>query len=204
MNLQISRCKSGFAAQSILELSTLLRRIQPHCPERIWIGGSAARDALSGERSALESDIDLLFYNAAETSKDYEADIEGRLITLSGAGNLSLKNQARMGKIVDGASYNSLFESVASFPDTSIAIAFCLYDDKNAHPIFYAPYGPRSIDRALISPTSFFLERHGRNAYYSWLKKKQYEKRLANWTIKTDAKSPHGSQFYLLTGIRAI
>lgn len=194
---------SGLTAKAMADVSSLLVKIQPFCRERIWIGGSTARQVLSGVKKGSLADTDLLFFNSSETSRDYETDMEADLIARSGIKNLSLKNQARMGKIVDGVQYSSLYESVASFPDTSVALALCLHHNCNRTSVIFAPYGFKSLNRTRISPTSRFLKRHGQHAYYSWIDKKQYERRLSNWRISTQPDDQQVCQFHLSSQLLA-
>jgi hypothetical protein len=166
-------------------LFLLLAEVRPHCSEDIWLGGGLLRDTLIGSPRRECSDVDLLFFNDKETSKTYEVEIEAKLIELTKIRNLSVKNQARMGALVDGARYESLTQSIVAFPDTTIAAAACLHSMKEKTLLIFAPYGLPSLSRRFIRPTSRYLASHGRAAYYGWLDRKKYEQRFQNWTIDT-------------------
>jgi hypothetical protein len=171
-------------------LFPLLMEIQPRCSEKIWLGGSTLRNILVGSSTNVDSDVDLLFFNEKEISENYEAEIEAELTELTHIRNLSVKNQARMGLIVDGARYENLLQSVAAFPDVTVAIAACVHDMSNESTLIFAPYGLPSRDRPLIQPTSRYLAAHGLGAYYSWLDRKKYGQRFHNWAIDTVGRAP--------------
>ncbi|MEA2896331.1 MAG: uncharacterized protein QOJ84_1946 [Bradyrhizobium sp.] len=174
-------------------LIRLLMAIQPRCPEKIWLSGGTLRDILVGSGVSESSDVDLLFFNEKETSKNYEIDLQAELVELTDIRNLSVKNQARMGLVVDGVKYENLLQSVAAFPDVTIAVAACVHDPNNQTTLVFAPYGLPSEDRALIQPTSRYLAAHQLGDYYAWLDRKKYEQRLRNWTIDTAAREPLAS-----------
>jgi hypothetical protein len=171
-------------------LFLLLTEIRPHCSEDIWLSGGLLRDILIGVPGRECSDVDLLFFNKKETSKSYEAEIEAKLTETTKIRNLSVKNQARMGPIVDGARYESLMQSVVAFPDTTVAAAACVSSMKDETLLIFAPYGLPSRDRPLVRPTSRYLASHGRAAYHSWVDRKRYEHRFQNWTIDTTGCAP--------------
>jgi hypothetical protein len=185
-----SSCCSRLEIPAADVIFSLLMEIQPRCSEKMWLGGGALRDVLVGSNISAESDMDLLFFNENELSKDYEADMEAELTELTRIQNLSVKNQARMGLIAEGVKYENLLECVAGFPDVTVATAACIYDVTEQTTLVYAPYGLPSKDHALIQPTSRYLAAHGKAAYYSWLDRKKYDRRFRDWTISTVAREP--------------
>jgi hypothetical protein len=176
-----------------IELVPLLMAVQPHCSEKIWLSGGTLRDILIGSAANEKSDVDLLFFNEKEISKDYESDIEAELVELTHIRNLSVKNQARMGLVVDGVKYKNLLQSVAAFPDVTIAVAACVHDAKTRTALVFAPYGLPSRDQPFIQPTSRFLAAHKVRGYYAWLDRKKYEQRFRNWSIDTVGHEPTDS-----------
>jgi hypothetical protein len=181
-------------------LASLFTRVQASCAETLWVGGSTLRNILIGTRCDEEVDVDIFFFNAKELSKNYEAEIEAELRERSGIPFLSVKNQARMGPISDGILYDNLLQTVAAFPDISIAIAArVVFGSVNHTALIFAPYGLPSKDFRRIRPTSQYVARHGLSAYYSWLERKKYEKRLFGWEIDSVCRRPSKSKFYLLT-----
>jgi hypothetical protein len=183
------------------ELVPLLMAVQPHCSEKIWLSGGTLRDILIGSAANETSDVDLLFFNEKEISRNYESDIEAELVELTHIRNLSVKNQARMGLVADGVKYKNLLQSVASFPDVTIAMAACVHDAKTRTALVFAPYGLPSRDQTFIQPTSRFLAAHQLGGYYAWLDRKKYEQRFRNWSIDTAGHEPTAltSAFAVLT-----
>jgi uncharacterized protein len=175
------------------ELFPFLMEIQPRCPEKIWLGGGTLRDIVMGSSMSTDSDVDLLFFNEKEISENYEAEIEAELTEVTHIRKLSVKNQARMGLVVDGVQYENLLQSVAAFPDVTVAIAACVDDLNDQTTLIFAPYGLPSLDRPLVQPTSRYLATHGLGAYYSWLDRKKYGRRFHNWTIGTIGRAPSAS-----------
>jgi hypothetical protein len=182
--------------RATIELSQLLMKIQPRCPEKIWLGGGTLRGILMGSRVSADSDVDLLFFNEKEISENYEAEIEAELTEMTHIPNLSLKNQARMGLVVDGMRYENLLQSVAAFPDVTVAVAACVNNLSDQTTLIFAPYGLPSLDRPLVQPTSRYLATHGLPAYYSWLDRKKYE-RFRDWTIDTVERTPSSTPAFM-------
>jgi hypothetical protein len=180
-------------------LASLFMRVQGPCAETLWVGGSTLRDILTGSNYEKETDIDIFFFNGKERSKSYESEIEAELKERSGIQFLSVKNQARMGPISDGVSYDDLLQTVMGFPDVSIALAARIVAGSTHTALVFAPYGLPSKDFRSVSPTSHYVARHGLSAYYSWLERKKYEKRLLDWEIDSVCRRPSNSKFYLLT-----
>jgi hypothetical protein len=186
----ISSLDGGLRDRAARALFPLLMEIQLRCPEQIWLGGGTLRDILIGSSMTADSDIDLLFFNPKETSKNYEAEIEAELLELTNIQNLSVKNQARMGFVADGARYENLLQSVAAFPDVTVAVAACVQDMSRRTALIFAPYGLPSRDTPFIQPTSRYLAVHGLSAYYSWLDRKKYNRRFYDWTIDIVGRTP--------------
>ncbi|HEU0083208.1 MAG TPA: nucleotidyltransferase family protein [Bradyrhizobium sp.] len=184
---------AGLRNRAATALFPLLVEIQLCCREKIWLGGGTLRDILVGSAVSIDSDVDLLFFNEREISEHYEADIEAQLTELTRIRKLSVKNQARMGLLVDGVRHENLYQSVAAFPDVTVAAAACVHDIRNRSVLVFAPYGIPSRGRRLIQPTSRYLTAHGLQAYYSWLDRKKYDQRFRDWAIDTAGRVPFGS-----------
>jgi hypothetical protein len=104
-----------------------------------------------------------------------------------------------MGLVSDGIKYDSLLETVAAFPDISIAVAArVVLNSIGQTSLIFAPYGLPSRDLRAIRPTSRYLARHGLRGYHLWLERKKYEERMPDWKIDSACLKPKKSSFYRL------
>jgi len=181
---------SILAMEADRTLASLFARVQPLCEETLWLGGSTLRNLLDPSEPQERADVDMFFFNRNELSKSYEEDIEAKLREESGNPLLSVKNQARMGLVSDGLQYECLLQTVAAFPDTSIAVAARIFDSAPRTALVFAPYGLPSRRSRIIQPTFAYLARHGVPAFYSWLERKKYEARMRHWRIEIAGQRP--------------
>jgi hypothetical protein len=124
-----------------------------------WIGAgfirNSVRDVLHGRTIdvAQLADVDVLFFDADDTRKDREAEIERRLRTLAPSIPWSVKNQARMHLRNSDAPYRSTLDAVAHWAETATAIAARSTGGKVE---VMAPYGVDDLVSLIVRPTPVF------------------------------------------------
>src|ERR1043166_6038129 len=95
-----SHCDRGqprqFPARIGKGLYPLVSTVQRHATEAIWLTGSTLRDRLAELPTDGGGDIDFVFFNDREVSKNYEKEIESELSFETGIRAISVKNQARI------------------------------------------------------------------------------------------------------------
>jgi|GEM_PF-6059865 len=195
--VQFQTCVTKVLGTAGREFFSLASAIHRYSPEATWIAGGALRDHLLGTSSD-SSDVDLVFFNEQELSKQYEDEIGAKLISETGLRTISVKNQARICSLVDGCRHADIFRSVEAFPDVTVAMAVKAIDVKQRLLSFYIPYGLKFLDQKKIVPTSAYLARHSMKGYRSWVDRKRYESRLLGWELDTAPCSPTENAFYLV------
>jgi hypothetical protein len=132
----------------------VLAEVQSLSSETIWLAGSSLRNSILGLSNSFTGnhDIDLIFFNKHEVSKQYEKDIESMLIERTGLKNLSVKNEARLTAISDGLAYNNIQQCIDSFPDVTIALGAKISAREKRGVSFYAPYGLSWAKHRVIAP----------------------------------------------------
>jgi hypothetical protein len=178
------------------ELYPLVSSAQRHSIETIWLTGSTLRNCIAGLPAG--RDIDFVFFNDRETSKDYEKEIESRLTLETGLPAVSVKNQARLAHEVDGSEYPDIFRSINSFPDITVALAARVFNFDRKVLLFYIPYGLACFRDEVVSPTPSYLSRHSTAEYQSWIERKFYERRMPHWKIETRAHHTASTTAYSL------
>ncbi|WP_075618541.1 nucleotidyltransferase family protein [Paenisporosarcina indica] len=126
-----------------------------------WICAGFVRskvwDTLHGfeERTKLP-DVDVIYFESnlldEEIEKQYENELNRRDATIP----WSVKNQARMHKVNQVASYQSSTDGISKFPETATAIGIKL-DEKGDLRVI-APYGVEDLIAMKICPTPYFKE----------------------------------------------
>lgn len=145
-----------------------------------WIGAGFIRNRIwdyvhTIETPITDSDVDVIFYNKENTSKEYEESIENTLFTVSPDIPWSVKNQARM-QLKYHHEYSTSFEAISYWPETATCIAARL-DSENSLEII-APYGCDDLVNLLLRPTptinhSVFISRiHEKKWLSKWPKLK--------------------------------
>ncbi len=129
-----------------------------HLPDA-WIGAGFIRnsvwDVLHGRTIdvARLADVDVLFFDPDDTSREREAGIEHRLCILAPGIPWSVKNQARMHLRNGDAPYRNTFEAVAHWAETATAIAARTVEGRVE---VMAPYGVDDLLNLIVRPTPFF------------------------------------------------
>lgn len=122
-------------------------------------------DTLHGftERTAL-SDIDLIFFDALNTSEAVEKQYEIQLKQIIPYIPWSVKNQARMHLVNNIPPYMSSVDAISKFPETATALGLKLDDQDNV--VLTAPCGIDDVLEMIIKPTPYFSECKDRAAIY--------------------------------------
>ncbi|MBF9197651.1 nucleotidyltransferase family protein [Microvirga terrestris] len=124
-----------------------------------WIGAGFIRnsvwDVLHGRSIDVMrlADVDVLFFDSDDTSKEREAGIERRLRVLAPGIPWSVKNQARMHLRNGDVPYRSTLDAVAHWAETATAIAARSIRGEVG---VMAPYGVDDLLNMIVRPTPVF------------------------------------------------
>lgn len=108
---------------------SLLRHVAALDFEDCWIGAGLIRNAIWDHLHGMPvepvpgSDIDVVYYDAAETSPTRDRAIEQRLFKELPDAPWSVHNQARMHQANADAPYRNVADAVSCWPETATAIA---------------------------------------------------------------------------------
>lgn len=147
-----------------------------------WIAAGFVRnavwDCLHGRSPSLSSgDVDVIWFDPAQSEKDIDLQLEARLRHLDGAIAWSVKNQSRMHSGNDDPPYHSASDAMRFWPETATATAI-RYVKGGALEIA-APFGLQDLYDALVRPTPRF-QREKRALFDSRLKHKKW---LEQWPL---------------------
>ncbi|WP_082592687.1 nucleotidyltransferase family protein [Paenibacillus sp. Soil766] len=115
------------------------------------------------ERTPL-SDVDVIYYDAANVSEDLEKRLEEQLKQIIPNVPWSVKNQARMHVVNDNPPYSSSTDAMSKFPETATALGLTL-DDQD-HIRLATPCGIDDVLQIIIRPTPYFSENKHLAAIY--------------------------------------
>ncbi|WP_214849309.1 nucleotidyltransferase family protein [Exiguobacterium sp. s138] len=124
-----------------------------------WICAGYIRSLVWGLTLTGEQDIDVVYYDATDTSEATEKQYEEQLKSWQPL-PWSVKNQARMHLKNGLPPYQSTCDAIAHFPETVTAIAAKLTDGQLQ---LYLAYGAADLQTRTIRPTPLFskgLPRH--------------------------------------------
>ncbi|MBB3021416.1 hypothetical protein FHR70_004512 [Microvirga lupini] len=149
-----------------------------------WIGAGFIRNAvwdiLHGRTIdvARLADVDVLFFEPKDTSKEREAEIERRLRILAPGIPWSVKNQARMHLRNGDAPYRNTFDAVAHWAETATAIAARAVKGRVE---VMTPYGVDDLLNLIVRPTPVFG--HKIDVYRERVRAKDWPARWPKLTI---------------------
>ena len=123
-----------------------------------WIGAGFVRNKIwdykhNSKRTSL-NDIDVIYFDASNTTKQHELAIEEQLITINPSVNWSVKNQARMHLRNGHSPYKNCYEAISYWPETATAIAVQLNTNNQIE--FIAPHGLDDLFNLVVKPTPNF------------------------------------------------
>jgi hypothetical protein len=128
-------------------------------------------------------DIDVLFFDPDDLSKDREASLETSLAKHLPGPKWSVKNQARMHLKNGDAPYRDLAEAIAHWLETATCLAARL--DRAERLTIIAPWGLEDLIALRLRPTPSGLRRP--DAYQARLKQKNWQ---ARWPLLSLAPGP--------------
>jgi len=141
------------------DLHALLLHVESLGLPDCWIGAGFIRnnvwDVLHGREIDVSrlNDVDVIFFNPGDTSRELEADAERQLGILASGIPWSAKNQARMHLRNGDAPYRDTYDAVAHWAETATAIAARSVTGRVE---VIAPHGVEDLVALIVRPTSLF------------------------------------------------
>lgn len=119
---------------------------------------NAVWDALHGREPGLHpgSDVDVVYFDALHTQRDYEAQLEARLRAQRPDIVWQVRNQARMHARNGDAPYLDCSDALCHFPETATAISARCVDGEV---VIDAPLGVSDLLALIVRPTPHFEQR---------------------------------------------
>ncbi len=124
-----------------------------------WIGAGLIRnavwDGLHGicSSAALDADVDVVYFDSADTRVCRDAAIEARLIESMPETKWSVHNQARMHVRNGDSPYVDLEDAMRRWPETATAIAARMREGRVE---LLAPFGIDDLVNLIVRPTPTF------------------------------------------------
>lgn len=106
------------------------------------------------KNAEIDYDIDVVFYFSENIDKNFETELEKKLINKMPNIKWSAKNQARMHIKNGHENYANVFEAISHWPETATSIAIKIDEYDNLDLI--APYGLEDLFNLIIKPTPEF------------------------------------------------
>ncbi len=127
-----------------------------------WIGSGFVRTAVWDAMyhiapKTVLPDVDVIYLDSDDLSKETEGSYESRLSKLSPAVPWSVKNQARMHLRNNDAPYGSCAEAICCWPERASVVAVKL--DRGGGLRLMAPLGIADLVAGIIRPTPRFLSK---------------------------------------------
>lgn len=145
---------------------TILKMVESLKLNDSWICAGIIRnkvwDSLNNITTPI-NDIDVIYFDASDTSWEKEKKIEAKLEFLLPNEPWSVKNQARMHLKSGFEPFNSSYDGVAHFPETPTAVALRL---RNKEIEVLAPYGLKDLFEMKVKPTPFYQKNNYHNSIY--------------------------------------
>ncbi|MBD7906710.1 nucleotidyltransferase family protein [Sporosarcina gallistercoris] len=135
---------------------SLLKAVEElHLPDS-WICAGCLRNKIWDELDSISTpmnDIDVIYFDEANTSKAREKRLESQLQVFIPSEPWSVKNQARMHEKNGSTPYQSSFDGVANFPETATAVAIRITNNELE---VMAPYGLQDLFSKSVRPTPHY------------------------------------------------
>ena len=123
-----------------------------------WIGAGFVRNKIWDEKHAKNrtdlNDIDVIYFDNANSSKIFDLQIEEKLKKQAPGLNWSVKNQSRMHIRNGQDQYTNCNEAISFWPETATAVAVKINSKDQIEHI--APYGLNDLFNLLVKPTPKF------------------------------------------------
>ncbi len=147
-----------------------------------WIGAGFVRnkiwDKKHGKNRTELNDIDIIYFDKSNSTKEYDLQIENKLKKLNSKLNWSVKNQSRMHIRNGHKQYTDCNEAVSFWPETATSIAVRLSFENQIE--YIAPYGLEDLFNLLVIPTPKF----DLTVYNSRIEKKRWKEKWSKLEIK--------------------
>ncbi len=149
-----------------------------------WIGAGFVRNKVWDEKHGKErtelNDIDVIYFDKSNRTKEYDFQIETRLRKLNPKLNWSVKNQSRMHIRNGHEQYVNCNEAISFWPETATSIAVRLNFKNQIE--YLAPYGLEDLFNLLLIPTPKF----DLTIYNSRIRKKKWKEKWNKLEIKAN------------------
>ncbi|UZR96343.1 nucleotidyltransferase family protein [Chondrinema litorale] len=148
-----------------------------------WIGAGFVRNKIWDEkhhkvRTEL-NDIDIIHFDSSNSSKEYDLQIEEKLIKHNPNLKWSVKNQSRMHIRNGDKQYSDCNDAISFWPETATSVAVRLNFNNNIE--YLAPYGLDDLFNLLVKPTPKF----DLNIYKTRIENKRWKEKWPKLEIKT-------------------
>ncbi len=148
-----------------------------------WIGAGFVRNKIWDKKHGKErtelNDIDVIYFDKSNPTKEYDSKIESQLKEINPKLNWSVKNQSRMHIRNGHEQYNTCKEAISFWPETATSIAIRLNFENQIECI--APYGLEDLFNLLVKPTSKF----DLAIYNNRIEKKKWKEKWNKIEIRT-------------------
>ena len=156
-----------------------------------WIGAGFVRNKVWDiiheiDRTEL-NDIDVIYFNKSNTTKDFDLAIEDKLRIINPDLNWSVKNQSRMNVRNGHKEYDDCNDAISFWPETATSIAVRLNFEDQID--YLAPYGLEDLFNLLVIPTPNF----DLTVYNERIEKKRWKEKWCKLEIKTDDNTKNSS-----------
>jgi hypothetical protein len=137
----------------------LLNAIDTVTSPDCWIGAGLIRNAVWDELhgicsgAVLDADVDVVYFDSADTREYRDATIEAWLIERIPEANWSVHNQARMHVRNGDSPYLDLEDATRHWPETATAIASRMRERRVE---LIAPFGVDDLVNMIVRPTPTF------------------------------------------------
>lgn len=171
---------------------TVLKTVRDLKLNDCWIGAGFVRnkiwDVKHNKKRTELNDIDVVYFDKSNLTKDYDVQIESKLRKHNPKLNWSVKNQSRMHIRNGHEQYTNCNEAISFWPEAATSIAIRLnYKNKIE---YIAPYGLDDLFNLLVIPTPKF----DLTIYRNRIEKKNWKEKWSELKIKTDYNTVYKTQ----------
>ena|SRR5689334_13164048 len=143
-----------------------------------WIGAGFLRnkvwDAIAGKQSRQSRDIDLVYFNAADTLRESDHAYDIKMKQDFPFAEWEIRNQARMHYVEDFQPFTSTADGIAHWVETATCVAVKSAGGKLQ---FLFCYGTDDLLGLIARPTSFFATGELLNRFYMRVAEKHWQER---------------------------
>ncbi len=139
--------------------------------------GGLVRDLVWGrvlDRAVVPRDIDLIYFDRTDSSKETDLEIESEIQNRSGL-PFRVKNQARMHLRNSELHYSGVADAMTKFPTTVSAVG--ITSNASHEPIMFSIFGYGSLFRPVFQITPHFLEKQRQSDFFQYLDRNRLRER---------------------------